>query len=86
MRRALWPSIATLGAAVVIYADAVHPGMTTGGRISAADAVVVIPAIALLAASADRTDNASNAGAAATGVHLQPVNSSGGLGSRPFPP
>ncbi len=82
MRRALWPSIATLGAAVVIYADAVHPGITTGGRISAAVAVVVIPAIA----SADRADNAGNAGAATTGVHLQPVNLSGGLGSRPFPP
>ena len=48
MRRA--PSVATLGAAIVIYADMVYPRMTFGARISTAVAASVIPMIAWIAA------------------------------------
>jgi hypothetical protein len=50
MRRALWPSIAALGAIGVIYADAMTPGMTLGGRITAAVAIAVLPIITWIAA------------------------------------
>ncbi len=50
MKRALWPSVATLGAAMVIYADATYPGMPLGGRVTAAMAVMVLPMIAWIAA------------------------------------
>jgi hypothetical protein len=40
MRRALWPSVATIGAAIVIYAEATHSGMTFGGRDSSGNRLV----------------------------------------------
>ncbi len=51
MRRwIIWPVVATVGAAMVIYAEATYPGMTLGGRIATSVAAAALPAITWFAA------------------------------------